>query len=124
MTLDPLDKQADYWNAVCMVDTVLTPEEVLDEALWCEQQWGRQRRTKWGSRTLDVDILLYGDKNIHTPRVTVPHPGWKDRIFVLAPLVQLQERVCVEGEWFDVRKMLHEHASCFGGILEIADGGF
>ncbi|MBZ9611144.1 2-amino-4-hydroxy-6-hydroxymethyldihydropteridine diphosphokinase [Rheinheimera maricola] len=82
--------QPDYVNAVAALDTQLLPEQLLDALQQIEQQQGRVRKAeRWGPRTLDVDILLYGDRTITSERLTVPHHGIKLREFVLYPLAEI-----------------------------------
>jgi len=81
--------QADYLNAVAAVDTELTPADLLSALLSLENRHHRQRAERWGPRTLDLDLLLYGDRLIDTPELTVPHPGLSERNFVLYPLAEL-----------------------------------
>lgn len=79
--------QPDYLNAVAALDTLLSPRRLLDHAESIEFEHGRVReKDRWASRTLDLDILLYGDKIIDTLRLGIPHYGIKDRPFVLCPL--------------------------------------
>jgi len=75
-----------YLNAVVVVDTDLPPRSVLDRLLGIERAHGRQRRERWGPRTLDLDLLLYGDQVIDSPGLSVPHPRLTERRFVLEPL--------------------------------------
>jgi len=83
--------QPDYINAVVKIDTTLTPYELLDYTQSIEQEQGRIRKEeRWGPRTLDLDILLFGDKSIKTDRLTVPHYGIKTREFVLYPLAEIE----------------------------------
>jgi len=86
--LGPPD-QPDYINAVAALDTRLAPEPLLDRLQAIEQAHRRVRTRHWGPRTLDLDLLLYGDRVIATPRLTVPHPGIYTRHFVLWPLAEL-----------------------------------
>jgi 2-amino-4-hydroxy-6-hydroxymethyldihydropteridine diphosphokinase len=87
--MGPAD-QPDYVNAVAMLDTCLEPLALLDALQGIEQQQGRVRTgERWGPRTLDLDLLLYGAEVIAHPRLTVPHPGMKERLFVLRPLADL-----------------------------------
>ena len=87
--LGPAD-QPDYINAVAALETRLSPAALLDALQAIEQQQGRTREgAQWGPRTLDLDLLLYGDQQIHTERLTVPHPGLGERIFVLYPLYDI-----------------------------------
>jgi 2-amino-4-hydroxy-6-hydroxymethyldihydropteridine diphosphokinase len=82
--------QPDYVNAVVALDTTLGPEALLDALQHIEQQQGRVRKAqRWGPRTLDLDILLYGNEVINTPRLTVPHYGLRQREFVLYPLIEI-----------------------------------
>ncbi|GAB3110721.1 2-amino-4-hydroxy-6-hydroxymethyldihydropteridine diphosphokinase [Bordetella tumbae] len=79
----------DYINAVAALDTTLTPLDLLDVLQALENQHGRQRPYKNAPRTLDLDLLLYGDTTMDTPRLTLPHPRMHERAFVLAPLSEL-----------------------------------
>lgn len=78
--------QPDYVNGVARLQTRLQPHALLDVLQTIEQQQGRERHFRWGARTLDLDLLLYGDHNIDDDRLTVPHPRLTDRAFVLVPL--------------------------------------
>lgn len=84
-----LQQQPDYINAVACIDTTLAPLALLDALQQIENEQGRIRKERWGARTLDLDILLYGDEVIMTPRLTVPHYGMKTREFVLYPLAEI-----------------------------------
>lgn len=82
--------QPDYVNAVAALDTVLDAEALLDALQHIEQTHGRQRKAeRWGPRTLDLDILLYGSQVINSQRLTVPHYGMRQREFVLYPLYEI-----------------------------------
>ena len=82
--------QPDYVNAVAALDTFLSPEQLLDALQQIEQQQGRQRKAdRWGPRTLDLDILLFGNEVINTERLTIPHYGMRTREFVLYPLYEI-----------------------------------
>lgn len=81
--------QPDYVNAVAALETELAPEALLDALQDIENRQGRVRLQRWGARTLDLDILLYGSAQIQTPRLTVPHPGVKERAFVVQPLADI-----------------------------------
>ncbi|EBG1717323.1 2-amino-4-hydroxy-6-hydroxymethyldihydropteridine diphosphokinase [Salmonella enterica] len=87
--LGPQD-QPDYLNAAVALDTALAPEELLNYTLRIERQQGRERKAeRWGPRTLDIDIMLFGDKIINTERLTVPHYDMKNRGFMLWPLFEV-----------------------------------
>lgn len=82
--------QPDYVNAAAALDTTLNAEQLLDALQQIEQQQGRKRKAeRWGPRTLDLDILLYGNQVIATDRLTVPHYGLREREFVLYPLYEI-----------------------------------
>jgi 2-amino-4-hydroxy-6-hydroxymethyldihydropteridine diphosphokinase len=81
--------QPDYINAVAALDTRLEPEALLDALQAIEQMHQRVRKIHWGPRTLDLDLLLYGDQVISTPRLIVPHAYMTERNFVLWPLAEL-----------------------------------
>lgn len=82
--------QPDYVNAVLALTTSLEPHALLDALQNIEQESGRERKEeRWGPRTLDLDIILFGKHIINTERLTVPHYGMKEREFVLIPLVEI-----------------------------------
>lgn len=82
--------QPDYINAVVSINTSLTPLELLDCTQAIEQEQGRVRKDeRWGPRTLDLDIVLYGNEVINSERLIVPHYGMKEREFVLYPLAEI-----------------------------------
>jgi len=81
--------QPDYLNAVVLVETDLTPFQLLDGCQRVEASLGRVRDVRWGPRTIDVDILLFGNERSDVPMLTVPHPRITMRAFVLLPLLEL-----------------------------------
>ncbi|MFZ7307622.1 2-amino-4-hydroxy-6-hydroxymethyldihydropteridine diphosphokinase [Avibacterium avium] len=86
--LGPQD-QPDYVNAVACLTTTLAPLDLLDQLQRIEQEQGRVRLRRWGERTLDLDILLYGDEIIQSERLTVPHYDMQHREFVIVPLYEI-----------------------------------
>ena len=82
-------EQPDYLNAVVAIRSTLTPHGLLAACLAVERRHGRERRVRWGPRTLDVDIVTYGDLVIDTPDLVLPHPRVAGRAFVLAPWAAL-----------------------------------
>ncbi|MDI3358921.1 2-amino-4-hydroxy-6-hydroxymethyldihydropteridine diphosphokinase [Lelliottia sp. V89_10] len=87
--LGPQD-QPDYLNAAVVLETALDAETLLDNTQRIELQQGRQRKAeRWGPRTLDLDIMLFGEEVIHTERLTVPHYDMKNRGFMLWPLFEV-----------------------------------
>jgi len=81
--------QPDFVNACALVDTTLAPRELLDGLLDIEKRHGRKREIANGPRTLDLDIVLYGDQVIDEPGLTIPHPRAHERSFVLDPLREI-----------------------------------
>jgi len=91
--------QPDYVNAVMAIATELTPTELLHCLQGIENEHGRVRTAeRWGPRTLDLDLLLYGDQQIHLPDLIVPHIGIADREFVLYPLYEIAPDLNVPGK--------------------------
>ncbi len=78
--------QAHFVNAAVGLFTTVPPEEFLTKLLALEQDFGRVRLVRWGPRTLDLDLLFYGQTRLKAPFLTLPHPRIQDRGFVLAPL--------------------------------------
>ncbi|WP_308446407.1 2-amino-4-hydroxy-6-hydroxymethyldihydropteridine diphosphokinase [Chitinimonas sp. BJYL2] len=81
--------QPDFINAVAAIDTTLSPHAVLDALLEIEQHAGRVRTFRNAPRTLDMDLLCYGDQTMHDARLTLPHPRMLERSFVLVPLAEI-----------------------------------
>jgi 2-amino-4-hydroxy-6-hydroxymethyldihydropteridine diphosphokinase len=95
--LGPSD-QPDYINAVAALDTGLAALELLAALCDIEQRHGRKRDgVRWGPRSLDLDLLLYGDVVMDTPELTLPHPGLPERAFVLYPLFDVAPQLAVPG---------------------------
>ncbi|MEZ3501312.1 2-amino-4-hydroxy-6-hydroxymethyldihydropteridine diphosphokinase [Pantoea sp. KPR_PJ] len=82
--------QPDYLNAAVILETALTPEALLDHTQRIEQEHGRVRKAeRWGARTLDIDIMLFGQLRLNTPRLIVPHYDMHNRAFMLVPLLEI-----------------------------------
>jgi 2-amino-4-hydroxy-6-hydroxymethyldihydropteridine diphosphokinase len=82
--------QPRFLNAVAEIETPLTARQLLDHLLDVERRLGRERiGAQWGPRTIDLDLLLYGDETIDEPGLVVPHPRLTERDFVLRPLAEL-----------------------------------
>ncbi len=89
--------QADYLNAVVLLDTIAGPRPLLTSFLEIEAEAGRERRERWGPRTLDLDLLLYGDAEVDVPGLQVPHPRMAERRFVLEPLAEVWPNAVIPG---------------------------
>ena len=79
-----------YLNAVCKIETKLNALDLLNFCQEIEDNQPRVRRVKWGSSTIDLDILLYGDQILATKRLIIPHPEMINRAFVLLPLFEIE----------------------------------
>ena len=86
-------EQEDFINAVVSIETDLSARELLDTCHAIEGRLGRKRTLRWGPRTIDLDILLYGDQMINQPHLVIPHPLMATRKFVLAPLAEIAPEV-------------------------------
>ena len=96
LPMGPQD-QPNYLNAVVQLDTVLEPLALLDQLQQFEQEAGRVRLRRWGERTLDLDLLIYGQQQIQNERLTVPHIGILDRDFVVIPLLDIDTHLQLNG---------------------------
>lgn len=82
-------EQADYLNGAMSIETLYTPEELLEVLQGIERAEARERKERWGPRTLDLDILLYEGRMADTDKLTIPHKDMQNRDFVLKPLSQI-----------------------------------
>jgi 2-amino-4-hydroxy-6-hydroxymethyldihydropteridine diphosphokinase len=89
--------QPNYLNAVVQLNTDLAALSLLDRLQAFEQDAGRVRLRHWGERTLDLDLLIYGNEHIQNDRLTVPHVGVLERDFVLIPLLDIDPEIQVHG---------------------------
>ena len=81
--------QDDYLNICIVVDTTLAPHDLLGRCLEIETELGRVRDVRWGPRTIDIDVLIYGSEKIEDNTLELPHPRMGDRAFVLIPLAEI-----------------------------------
>ena len=87
--VDVPEPQPDYLNAVVVGETALEPRELMAELAAIERERGRERAAYHEARTLDLDLLLYGDAIIDLPDLVVPHPSFRERRFVLEPFAEI-----------------------------------
>jgi 2-amino-4-hydroxy-6-hydroxymethyldihydropteridine diphosphokinase len=106
--------QPEFFNQVVEMDTRLAAEELLENLQEIEQKHGRERPFPDAPRTLDLDLLLYGDAVISTARLTVPHPRMHERAFVLKPLAEIAPQATIPGRG-NVQTLL---AGCADQIAE------
>jgi len=107
---DPVGRtrQPRFLNAVAEVETRIEPSLFLRRLRAVERALGRVRHERWGPRTIDLDLLLWGDRSMATPRLTLPHPRMAERRFVLAPLAELCPERRVPGTGRTVRSLLKD----------------
>ena len=110
--------QPDFVNAVAKIATKLTPQALLQALLHIEHQHGRERTFRNAPRTLDLDVLLYDELQLHEHGLTIPHPQMHLRAFVLQPLLEIEPDIGIPG----VGQARQELQACQDQILErIAD---
>jgi 2-amino-4-hydroxy-6-hydroxymethyldihydropteridine diphosphokinase len=91
-------EQGPFLNGAVRIETGLSPRELLERLLAVEERLGRVRRERWGPRTIDLDLLLYGDDVVDEPGLTVPHPRLHERRFALEPLSDLAPSLEIPGK--------------------------
>ena len=90
-------EQPDYLNAVVIVETTLSPRELLDLLHDIENAWHRTREVRWGPRTLDLDLIEYAGVTSDDPELTLPHPRAHERAFVLVPWLEADSEAELTG---------------------------
>lgn len=90
--------QPEFLNMAALIETSLSATELLALVLDIEKRQGRERLERWGPRTLDIDILSYGDDEIDQPGLQVPHPRLAERAFALAPLAEVAPMLAIGGQ--------------------------
>jgi len=90
-------EQPSFLNGAVRISTELPPRELLERLLEVEQRLGRVRGERWGPRTIDLDLLVYGDEIVDEPGLTLPHPRLHERRFALEPLAELAPALVVPG---------------------------
>jgi 2-amino-4-hydroxy-6-hydroxymethyldihydropteridine diphosphokinase len=90
--------QGPYLNACICVETSLSPRALLDLGLAIERDHGRERAIRWGPRTLDIDLLLYGADTVEEDGLIVPHPRMAERAFVLVPLAEIAPELVIAAQ--------------------------
>ena len=100
-------EQPAFLNGAVAVETELSARELLESLLMIERGLGRERGPRWGPRTIDLDLLLYGGETVDEPGLTVPHPRLHERRFALEPLADLDPELAVPGRG-RVRDLLAE----------------
>ncbi|MFT3828444.1 MAG: 2-amino-4-hydroxy-6-hydroxymethyldihydropteridine diphosphokinase [Opitutaceae bacterium] len=117
--------QPDYLNMVVAVETELGAEALLERCLAVEAERGRVRRERWGPRTLDLDLLSYGDVALATERLTLPHPRMAERAFVLVPLAEVASELKIgDGTVGELAARCERSGQWrIGPLAEVGEGG-
>ncbi len=102
-----LCEQPDFLNACLKIETALPPEDLVREFLEIEHRHGRKRGPRYGPRTLDIDLLSYGNIELKSDALTLPHPSLFERAFVLLPLADIAAEVTIAG-----RKIFEAARAC------------
>ncbi len=105
-------EQDDFLNGVCAIETVLSPQQLLDALHEIEEQYHRTREIHWGPRTLDLDIIFYDDLVLNTSTLIVPHPDMHNRDFVLRPLYEIAPQMIHPVFGKSVHRMYEELKQC------------
>ena len=103
-------EQPDFLNAAVEVETTLTPHELLEQCHRIEKQLKRERIIHWGPRTIDLDILLFGDLILEDASLTIPHPRMAEREFVLKPLDEIAPDAVHPVSRRSIRALYHDLA--------------
>ncbi len=90
--------QPDFLNMAALIETSLPPRDLLELCLSIERAAGRERSERWGPRTLDIDIIAYGDERIDEADLQLPHPRARQRAFVLVPLAEIAGEFLLDGQ--------------------------
>ena len=112
--------QGRFLNTVLKVETALSPHDLLAHCMAIEQQFKRERVIRWDARTLDLDILLFGDQVIATPDLEVPHPRMHQRRFVLVPLADVAADVTHPALGESIASLLARLAVEHGDVYPVA----
>ncbi|MGI9351072.1 MAG: 2-amino-4-hydroxy-6-hydroxymethyldihydropteridine diphosphokinase [Rhizobiaceae bacterium] len=100
-----IEDQDWFYNSCAMLETRSDPGELLEICLKIERHFKRKRTLRWGPRTLDLDILLFGEATVHQEELTIPHPRMHERLFVMRPLNDIAPEVDIMGKipayWID-----------------------
>ncbi len=114
--------QPDFLNTAVSGETDLEPESLLDRLMSIEQQVGRRATFHWGPREIDIDIIFYGDRVVETGKLTIPHPSFQDRDFVLQPLSDLDSKLTDPASRQTTQQLLDKIDPSNRSIIKRIDG--
>jgi 2-amino-4-hydroxy-6-hydroxymethyldihydropteridine diphosphokinase len=113
--------QPSFLNAVAEIETQDKPRGLLRKLLAIEQRLGRFRGVRWGPRTIDLDLLLFGDVSEASDDLTIPHPGLMERAFVLVPLAEIAPNATIPGEENTPAELLQDLVRAAGDVVWAGD---
>lgn len=114
------ENQRDFFNMAAFCGAEISPETLLEKCNEIEEKFGRVRTFKNAPRTLDVDIVFFEGLQIRTPRLEIPHPRWRERDFVITPLLDLSEQGAFDDEKFAfVKEILKTKTRKFNPVKEL-----
>lgn len=99
--------QFSYLNMVCCFETTLEPLEFFAKIEEIEAKLGKAKKEKDLPRIIDIDILFFGKRKINTQELIIPHPRWKERLFVLIPLAEILEKITFDDEEVDIKELIN-----------------
>lgn len=105
--------QKSFVNAVCCFQTTLNANDLFIKLQGIERKLGKRPKPKDAPRAIDIDILFFGEECYNLPELKIPHPFWKERLFVLQPLLDLIEEITVVEEGAIVKKNIRTMINCF-----------
>lgn len=100
--------QSDFYNSVIVLKTDMAPKQLLIELKKIEKQVGRIENIRWGPREIDLDIILYNQRQLNYKELTIPHPDFHNRIFVLQPLAEIEPELRVPGMNKSISNLLNK----------------
>ncbi len=100
--------QSDFYNSVIVLKTDMAPKQLLIELKKIEKQVGRIENFRWGPREIDLDIILYNQRQLNYKELTIPHPDFHNRIFVLQPLAEIEPELRVPGMNKSISNLLNK----------------
>jgi len=117
--------QPNFYNMVLRGTTTLSPQALLHRLKSIEQDLGRQQTVRYGPRPIDIDILLYGEMQLTTPDLVIPHPRMTERAFVLIPLAQIAPDLIIPGQWETVKQLAERlDTTAQGQVVQVIEDAF
>ena len=105
-----MESSNEFWNCVIEVETTLAPTEILVKTQEIELETGRTIKSVnqvYTDRLIDIDLLFYGEKQFETKELTIPHPKWSERLFVLIPLKELQGIISISDKNYELEELIN-----------------